>query len=74
MAPQIAKHREWTTNAEVFLASILDGIAQPVWVVDHEGAILFANPAAVAALGYETSPNCAVSQAGRRSLSRSWRG
>jgi PAS domain S-box-containing protein len=53
MAPQSTKQPEWTTNAEVFLASILDRVAQPVWVVNHEGAILFANPAAVAALGYD---------------------
>jgi PAS domain S-box-containing protein len=53
VASQSTTQPEWTTNAEAFLASILDGVAQPVWVVDHEGAILFANPAAVAALGYD---------------------
>jgi PAS domain S-box-containing protein len=36
-----------------FLRAILDTVAQPVWVVDHEGLIRFANPAAVAALGYD---------------------
>jgi PAS domain S-box-containing protein len=36
-----------------FLSSILAGIAQPVWVVDPEGDIRFANPAALAALGYD---------------------
>ena len=36
-----------------FLESILDGLAQPVWVVDNQGLIRFANPAAVAALGYD---------------------
>ena len=40
-------------DAQPFLKSILDGVAQPVWVVDHEGLIRFANPAAVAALGYD---------------------
>ncbi len=35
------------------LRSILDGVAQPVWVIDAEGHISFANPAAVSALGYE---------------------
>ena len=35
-----------------FLKAILDCVAQPVWVVDHGGLILFANPAALAALGY----------------------
>jgi PAS domain S-box-containing protein len=34
------------------VASILDCIAQPVWMVDHDGLIRFANPSAVAALGY----------------------
>ena len=43
----------WNVEAEPFLRSILDGVAQPVWVVDHNGRIRFANPAAVAALGYD---------------------
>ena len=38
---------------EAFLGEVLDCVAQPVWVVDHDGVILFANPAASAALGYE---------------------
>jgi PAS domain S-box-containing protein len=40
-------------EAQPFLKSILDGVAQPVWVVDHDGLIRFANPAALAALGYD---------------------
>jgi PAS domain S-box-containing protein len=40
-------------GAEDFLAAVLRTIAQPVWVVDPEGLIRFANPAAVAALGYD---------------------
>jgi PAS domain S-box-containing protein len=43
----------WSVEAEPFLRSILDGVAQPVWVVDHAGFIRFANPAAVRALGYD---------------------
>jgi PAS domain S-box-containing protein len=43
----------WSVEAEPFLQSILDGIAQPVWVVDQDGYIRFANPAAVKALGYD---------------------
>jgi PAS domain S-box-containing protein len=39
-------------RAEQFLGTVLDCVAQPVWVVDEAGAICFANPAAVAALGY----------------------
>jgi PAS domain S-box-containing protein len=35
------------------VSDILDRVPQPVWVVDHVGHIVFANPAAVAALGYD---------------------
>jgi PAS domain S-box-containing protein len=42
-----------SVTAEDFLAGVLETVAQPVWVVDHEGLIRFANPAAIAALGYE---------------------
>ena len=38
---------------EVSLQAILDCVALPVWVVDHAGRVLLANPAAVATLGYE---------------------
>ncbi|WIX77503.1 PAS domain S-box protein [Amycolatopsis carbonis] len=34
------------------LELILHTVPHPVWVIDHGGAIVFANPAAVAALGY----------------------
>jgi PAS domain S-box-containing protein len=44
----------WNVDAQAFLKSILDGVAQPVWVVDHEGRIAFANPAAVDCLGYDS--------------------
>jgi PAS domain S-box-containing protein len=39
-------------SAEDFLAAVLESAAQPIWVVDPEGRIRFANPAAIAALGY----------------------
>jgi PAS domain S-box-containing protein len=39
-------------SGELLVASILDCVAQPVWMVDHDGLIRFANPSAVAALGY----------------------
>jgi PAS domain S-box-containing protein len=42
----------WVLDAQGFLASILECVGQPVWVVDHDGLILFANPAAIATLGY----------------------
>jgi len=40
-------------GAEDFLGAVLRTSAQPVWVVDPEGLIRFANPAAIAALGYD---------------------
>ena len=49
--------RSWWlgVGAEDFLGAVLRTIAQPVWVVDPEGLIRFANPAAIAALGYDTA-------------------
>jgi PAS domain S-box-containing protein len=41
-------------GAEDFLAAVLQTVAQPIWVVDPDGLIRFANPAAIAALGYDT--------------------
>jgi PAS domain S-box-containing protein len=41
--------------ADEMLAAVLQTVAQPVWVVDSEGLIQFANPAAVAALGYAST-------------------
>jgi PAS domain S-box-containing protein len=41
------------TTAEQVISRILQDVPQPIWVVDSEGRITFANPAAVAALGYE---------------------
>jgi PAS domain S-box-containing protein len=43
-----------TVRAEDFLAAVLETAAQPIWVVDPDGVIRFANPAAVAALGYDS--------------------
>ena len=40
-------------GAEEFLAAVLGATEQPIWVVDPEGAIRFANPAAISALGYD---------------------
>jgi PAS domain S-box-containing protein len=42
-------------NAADFLAAVLETIGQPVWVVDPGGVIRFANPAAIAAIGYESA-------------------
>ena len=43
----------WKVGAEDFLAAVLQSTAQPIWVVDADGLIRFANLAAIAALGYE---------------------
>ncbi len=40
-------------EGQTSLEAILDSIAQPVWVLDHEGIVMFVNPAALAALGYD---------------------
>jgi PAS domain S-box-containing protein len=40
-------------SAEEFLAAMLETAAQPIWAVDPDGLIRFANPAAIAALGYD---------------------
>ncbi|WP_196807472.1 GAF domain-containing protein [Candidatus Solirubrobacter pratensis] len=40
-------------GAEEFLATVLQTTGQPLWVIDHDGRIRFANPAAIRALGYE---------------------
>jgi len=42
-----------SVSAEDFLAAVLDTAAQPIWVVDPDGLIRFANPAALEALGYD---------------------
>ncbi len=38
-----------------FLAAILEATGQPIWAVDRAGVIRFANPAALAALGYDSA-------------------
>ncbi|HUY45741.1 MAG TPA: PAS domain-containing protein [Streptosporangiaceae bacterium] len=44
--------RDAESGADALVTSILDCVVQPVWVVDSGGLIRFANPSAVAALGY----------------------
>ena len=45
----------WARQAETdaSLKAILECVALPVWVVDHDGMVLLANPEALTALGYE---------------------
>jgi PAS domain S-box-containing protein len=40
-------------GAEEFLVALLETTRQPFCVIDHDGVVRFANPAAVSALGYE---------------------
>src|SRR3954462_429333 len=42
-------------STEDFLAAVLETAAQPIWVVDREGVLRFANPAAITALGYDSA-------------------
>jgi PAS domain S-box-containing protein len=42
-------------DAEDFLGAVLETAAQPIWVVDPHDMIRFANPAAIAALGYDSA-------------------
>src|SRR5690349_8739782 len=41
------------SGADELVAAVLRATAQPIWVVDAEGLIRFANPAAIAALCYD---------------------
>ena len=42
-----------SASAADFLAAVLETVAQPIWVVDHDDVVRFVNPAAIAALGYD---------------------
>ena len=42
-------------RAEDLLAAVSEAAAQPVWVVDPDDVIRFANPAAITALGYDSA-------------------
>ena len=35
------------------MEAILECVAQPVWVVDHDGLVAYVNPAGLTALGYD---------------------
>jgi PAS domain S-box-containing protein len=42
-------------SGEDFLAAVSESAAQPVWVVDQDDVIRFANPAAITVLGYDNA-------------------
>ena len=42
-------------SAEDFLAAVSETVAQPIWVVDPDDVIRFANPSAATALGYDSA-------------------
>jgi PAS domain S-box-containing protein len=44
-----------TVGTEGFLAAVPETAAQPIRVVDREGVLRFANPAAITALGYDSA-------------------
>ena len=46
---------DWKIGAEEFVAAVLRVTAQPIWVVDPDGLIRFASPAAIEALGYDSA-------------------
>jgi signal transduction histidine kinase len=49
-----------TTDSSGFPAAVLEKAAHPVCVVDADGRIRFANPAALAALGYDSADDAPV--------------
>jgi PAS domain-containing protein len=58
-------------SAEGFLAAVLETTAQPIWVVDRDDVIRFANPAAIEALGYRSADELLHFGAGRRAVAGS---
>ena len=52
MAESLTDLAGLSVSAEDFLSAVLETAAQPIWVVDPDDVIRFANPAAIAALGY----------------------
>jgi PAS domain S-box-containing protein len=48
-----------TPLGDAELASILRGVPQPVWVVNPDGSVAYANPASVTVLGYRSAAQLA---------------
>ena len=55
MADSLTDLAGLSVSAEDFLGAVLETAAQPIWVVDPDGVIRFANPAAIDALGYDSA-------------------
>jgi PAS domain S-box-containing protein len=53
LTKNLAGSFDLTASADRLLTAVLDCVAQPLAVVDHEGRIVSLNPAALAALGYD---------------------
>lgn len=53
MGEYATQHRDGKADTTASLKAIVDCVALPVWVVDHDGVVVLANPAAISALGYD---------------------
>ncbi len=53
MGRRTTEWRDGDVGIDASLRAILDCVASPVWVVDRAGIVLFANPAALTALGFD---------------------
>ena len=52
-AEQTSQPTAGEVDSVASMAAILECVAQPVWVVDHDGLVAYVNPAGLAALGYD---------------------
>jgi PAS domain-containing protein len=64
--PQIAK--QLGSDGDELLGALLDSMVDAVYAVDDAGVVLFANPAAVSILGYDSESELVGGRATRRSI------